>query len=247
MFTQEETTFSLAAIHCSTALLFFTFILFQCEQNTLLSSLSNGNCNEEASQPCSSEKCSLVLNCSGLTFFDYTGVSTLVELYLDCKSRSVDVFLANCTASLIKAMTYYGDLDTEKPIFFDSVPAAISIIQSNKNLSKASDHSEVWDPCVEVHASSLAAAPKRPDPGILHTFWCIYSVSLSKNDMTWQLHSHWPRLADLLFFLIFLNKQIHLVISYRHQYAFSFSLLNSKHAFISCYESILYGIISFLL
>ncbi|EDL05611.1 anion exchange transporter [Mus musculus] len=115
----------------------------KCEQNTLLSSLSNGNCNEEASQPCSSEKCSLVLNCSGLTFFDYTGVSTLVELYLDCKSRSVDVFLANCTASLIKAMTYYGDLDTEKPIFFDSVPAAISIIQSNKNLSKASDHSEV--------------------------------------------------------------------------------------------------------
>ncbi|XP_029389291.1 anion exchange transporter isoform X2 [Mus pahari] len=115
----------------------------KCEQNTLLSSLSNGNCNDVSQPCCSSEKCSLVLNCSGLTFFDYTGVSTLVELYLDCKSRSVDVFLANCTASLIKAMTYYGDLDTEKPIFFDSVPAAISIIQSNKNLSKASDHSEV--------------------------------------------------------------------------------------------------------
>lgn len=113
------------------------------EQNTLLSPLPNGSCNEEASQPCPSEKCSLVLNCSGLTFFDYTGVSTLVELYLDCKSRSVDVFLVNCTASLIKAMTYYGNLDTEKPIFFDSVPTAISIIQSNKNLSKASDYSEV--------------------------------------------------------------------------------------------------------
>lgn len=35
---------------------------------------------EEASQPCPSEKYSLVLNCSGLTFFDYTGVSTLVEV-----------------------------------------------------------------------------------------------------------------------------------------------------------------------
>ncbi|KAM7319918.1 hypothetical protein ACRRTK_021601 [Alexandromys fortis] len=115
----------------------------KCEQNTLLSPLSNGNCNEEASQPCPSEKCSLVLDCNGLTFFDYTGVSTLVELYLDCKSRGIDVFLANCTASLIKAMTYCGDLDTERPIFFDSVPAAISIIQANKNLSKASDHSEV--------------------------------------------------------------------------------------------------------
>ncbi|CAO2581165.1 Anion exchange transporter [Lemmus lemmus] len=115
----------------------------KCEQNTLLNPLSNGNCNEEASQPCPSEKCSLVLDCNGLTFFDYTGVSTLVELYLDCKSRGVDVFLANCTASLIKAMTYCGDLDSERPIFFDSVPAAISIIQSNKNLSKVSDHSEV--------------------------------------------------------------------------------------------------------
>ncbi|XP_041911901.1 anion exchange transporter isoform X3 [Arvicola amphibius] len=115
----------------------------KCEQNTLLTPLSNGNCNEEASQPCSGEKCSLVLDCNGLTFFDYTGVSTLVELYLDCKSRDVDVFLANCTASLMKAMTYCGNLDTERPIFFDSVPAAISIIQATKNLSKASDHSEV--------------------------------------------------------------------------------------------------------
>ncbi|XP_052574209.1 anion exchange transporter [Peromyscus californicus insignis] len=115
----------------------------KCEQNTLLNSLSNGNCNEDVSQPCPCEKCSLVLDCKGLTFFDYTGVSTLVELYLDCKSRGVDVFLANCTASLIKAMTYYGNLDTEKPIFFDSVSAAISTIQSNKNLSKVSDHSEV--------------------------------------------------------------------------------------------------------
>lgn len=115
----------------------------KCEQNTLLNPLSNGNCNEEASQPCPGEKCSLVLDCNGLTFFDYTGVSTLVELYLDCKSRGVDVFLANCTASLIKAMTYCGNLDTERPIFFDSVSAAISIIQANKNLSKVSDHSEV--------------------------------------------------------------------------------------------------------
>ncbi|KAL1775735.1 anion exchange transporter isoform X1 [Sigmodon hispidus] len=113
------------------------------EQNTLLNPLSNGNCSEETSQPCPCEKGSLVIDCKGLTFYDYTGVSTLVELYLDCKSRGVDVFLANCTASLMKAMTYYGDLDTEKPIFFDSVPAAISTIQLNKNLSKVSDHSEV--------------------------------------------------------------------------------------------------------
>nr|XP_054355103.1 anion exchange transporter isoform X2 [Pongo pygmaeus] len=115
----------------------------KCEQNTLLNSLSNGNCNEETSQSCPNEKCSLILDCSGFTFFDYSGVSMLVEVYMDCKGRSVDVLLAHCTASLIKAMTYYGNLDSEKPIFFESVSAAISHIHSNKNLSKLSDHSEV--------------------------------------------------------------------------------------------------------
>ncbi|KAM5280760.1 anion exchange transporter [Ctenodactylus gundi] len=115
----------------------------KCEQNTLLSSLSNGNCNEEASQPCSNQKCSFILDCSGLTFFDYSGVSMLVEVYLDCKDTNVDVSLANCTDSLIKAMEYYGNLDSEKPIFFESVSAAIHNIYSNKNLNKLSDHSEV--------------------------------------------------------------------------------------------------------
>ncbi|XP_024653498.2 anion exchange transporter isoform X2 [Macaca nemestrina] len=114
----------------------------KCEQNTLLNSLSNGNCNE-VSQSCPNEKCSLILDCSGFTFFDYSGVSMLVEVYMDCKGRSVDVLLAHCTASLIKGMTYYGNLDSEKPIFFESVSAAISHIHSNKNLSKLSDHSEV--------------------------------------------------------------------------------------------------------
>ncbi|XP_019488200.1 PREDICTED: anion exchange transporter, partial [Hipposideros armiger] len=112
------------------------------EKNTLLNSLSNDNCNE-VSQACPNEKCSLILDCSGLTFFDYSGISMLVEVYMDCKSRGVDVSLAHCTASLIKAMKYCGNLDSEKPIFFDSVSAAISNIHSNKNLSKLNDQSEV--------------------------------------------------------------------------------------------------------
>ncbi|XP_038297513.1 anion exchange transporter [Canis lupus familiaris] len=115
----------------------------KCEQNTLLNSLSNGNCNEEASQPCPSEKWFLILDCSGVTFFDYSGVSMLVEVYMDCKSRSVDVSLAHCTASLMKAVKYCGNPDSEKPISFESVSAALSNIYSNKNLSKLSDHSEV--------------------------------------------------------------------------------------------------------
>ncbi|XP_008687356.2 anion exchange transporter [Ursus maritimus] len=115
----------------------------KCEQNTLLNSLSNGNCNEEASQPCPNEKCFLILDCSGVTFFDYSGVSMLVEVYNNCRSRSVDVSLAHCAASLIKAMKYCGNPDSEKPVSFDSVSAALSNIYSNKNLSKLSDHSEV--------------------------------------------------------------------------------------------------------
>ncbi|KAK2494778.1 hypothetical protein MC885_020556 [Smutsia gigantea] len=64
-------------------------------------------------------------------------------VYMDCKSRSVDISLAHCTASLIKAMKYCGNPDLEKHIFFESVSAAISNIYRNKNLSKLSDHTEV--------------------------------------------------------------------------------------------------------
>ncbi|XP_040851096.1 anion exchange transporter [Ochotona curzoniae] len=115
----------------------------KCEQNTLLNSLSNGNCNEETLQPFPPEKCSLILDCSGLAFFDSSAVSVLVEVYMDCQTRNVDISLANCTASLTKAMEYYGNLDLEKPIFFESVSAAIRNSYSNKNLNKVSDHSEV--------------------------------------------------------------------------------------------------------
>ncbi|XP_042110435.1 anion exchange transporter isoform X4 [Ovis aries] len=112
------------------------------EQSTLVSSLS-GICNEEATQPCLNPKCSLILDCSGLTFSDYTGVSMLIEVYMDCKNKSVDVCLVHCAASLVKAMKYCGNLDSEKPIFFESVSAAISNMHLNKNLSILSDHSEI--------------------------------------------------------------------------------------------------------
>ena len=37
---------------------------------------------EEATQPCLNPKCSLILDCSGLTFSDYTGVSMLIEVFV---------------------------------------------------------------------------------------------------------------------------------------------------------------------
>ncbi|XP_044524325.1 anion exchange transporter [Gracilinanus agilis] len=115
----------------------------KCEQNTLLNSTFNGTCNGETPQPFPNEKCSVILDCTGVTFFDYTGVSTLVQAYTDCKSQNIDFFLANCTASLKKAVQYCGHLEPDKHIFFESVSAAIGAIHLNKNLSKFSDHSEV--------------------------------------------------------------------------------------------------------
>ncbi|EPY73467.1 hypothetical protein CB1_006505002 [Camelus ferus] len=56
------------------------------------------------------------------------------KVYTDSNSKSVDVSFAHCTASLIRAMKYCGNLDPEKPIFFESVPAALSSIHSNKIL-----------------------------------------------------------------------------------------------------------------
>ncbi|XP_072780919.1 anion exchange transporter isoform X2 [Taeniopygia guttata] len=115
----------------------------QCEQNTLLCSFSNGSCHGELVQPCHSERHILILDCSGLNFFDYTGVSVLLQIYMDCKNRYIDVLLAHCKGSLIKAMQYGGNLDSENPVFFESISSAIDAIQIHRNYSKFSEQSEV--------------------------------------------------------------------------------------------------------
>ncbi|KAM6101517.1 anion exchange transporter isoform 2-T3 [Theristicus caerulescens] len=115
----------------------------KCEQNTLLCSFSNGSCHGESLQSCHSERCVLILDCSGLNFFDYTGVSVLLQIYMDCKNRHIDVLLAHCKASLIKAMQYDGNLESENPVFFESVSSAIDAIPVHRNYSKFSEQSEV--------------------------------------------------------------------------------------------------------
>ncbi|XP_008944287.1 PREDICTED: anion exchange transporter-like, partial [Merops nubicus] len=104
----------------------------KCEQNTLLSSFSSGSCHGELLQSCHSERCVLILDCSGLNFFDYTGVSMLLQIYMDCKNRHIDVLLAHCKASLIKAMQYGGNLESENPIFFESISSAIDAVQIHR-------------------------------------------------------------------------------------------------------------------
>eukprot|EP00076_Gallus_gallus_P038267 XP_025003805.1 anion exchange transporter isoform X2 [Gallus gallus] len=115
----------------------------KCEQNTLLCSFSNGSCHGESLQPCQSEQRVLILDCSGLNFFDYTGVSMLLQIYMDCKNRHIEVLLACCKASLIKAMQYGGNLESENPIFFESVSSAIDASQIPRKYSKFSEQSEV--------------------------------------------------------------------------------------------------------
>uniref|UniRef100_A0A8C3PPE5 Anion exchange transporter n=1 Tax=Calidris pygmaea TaxID=425635 RepID=A0A8C3PPE5_9CHAR len=115
----------------------------KCEQNTLLCSFPNGSCHGESLQPCHSERRVLILDCSGLNFFDYTGVSVLLQIYMDCKSRHIDVLLAHCKASLAKAMQYGGNLESENPVFFESISSAIDAIRIHRNYSKFSEQSEV--------------------------------------------------------------------------------------------------------
>ncbi|XP_054241376.1 anion exchange transporter [Indicator indicator] len=115
----------------------------KCEHNTLLCSFSNGGCQGESLRSHHSEPHVLILDCSGLNLFDYTGVSVLLEVYRDCKSRHIDVLLAHCKASLIKAMQYGGNLESENPVFFESISSAIDAIQIHRNYSKFSEQSEV--------------------------------------------------------------------------------------------------------
>ncbi|KAF4798017.1 Anion exchange transporter [Turdus rufiventris] len=49
----------------------------------------------------------------------------------------------SCHASLIKAMQYGGNLDSENPVFFESISSAIDAIQIHRNYNKFSEQSEV--------------------------------------------------------------------------------------------------------
>ncbi|XP_009876366.1 PREDICTED: anion exchange transporter-like, partial [Apaloderma vittatum] len=112
----------------------------KCEQNTLLCSFSNGSCHGESLQSCHSDRRVLILDCSGLSFFDYTGVSELLQIYMDCKNRHIDVLLAHCKASLKKAMQYGGNLESENPVFFDSISSAIDAIQIHRAVNMVFPH-----------------------------------------------------------------------------------------------------------
>nr|XP_033789225.1 anion exchange transporter [Geotrypetes seraphini] len=111
------------------------------EENILLNPVSNGGEDFHSPQP-SAARGILILDCSGITFFDYTGATILVQIYMDFKRNDVDVLFIHCLSSLIRALQHSG-LKPEDPVFFDSVSAALDDISSSKACSKLSDQSEV--------------------------------------------------------------------------------------------------------
>ncbi|NWU06751.1 S26A7 protein, partial [Cephalopterus ornatus] len=122
------------------------FMMLQCLVHLGLTDFSFIKCVGESVQPCHSERRVLILDCSGLNFFDYTGVSMLLQIYMDCKNRHIEMLLAHCKGkypSLIKAMQYGGYLESENPVFFESISSAIDAIPIHRNYSKYSEQSEV--------------------------------------------------------------------------------------------------------
>ncbi|XP_029447520.1 anion exchange transporter [Rhinatrema bivittatum] len=114
------------------------------EENILLNPVSSGVFTGEHSHspPPSATRSILIFDCSGLTFFDYTGVSILVQIYMDFKNRNVDVLFVHCLSSLIKALQCSG-LKHEDPVFFDSVSVAIETLRLSKACGKLNEQSEV--------------------------------------------------------------------------------------------------------
>ncbi|OXB75871.1 UNVERIFIED_CONTAM: hypothetical protein H355_016626 [Colinus virginianus] len=145
----------------------------KCEQNILLCSFSNGSCHDsfldlplvikiffsikhagESVQPCQSERRILILDCSGINFFDYTGVSMLLQVL-----RSYVCFV---TASLIKAMQYGGNLESENPVFFESISSAVDASQIHRSYFRfIADLTLVLPP---LHTSPACLMSSIPNP-----------------------------------------------------------------------------------
>ncbi|KAM4705396.1 anion exchange transporter [Rhinophrynus dorsalis] len=110
-------------------------------------SMSNGDCNGDASltQPLRDETSTLILDCRGITFFDYTGVTILIQIFMELKGNSTDVLLACCNGPLVKALKYSG-IGSKQQVFFDSVKSALTAIQfksDNGSNLEAIDSSDV--------------------------------------------------------------------------------------------------------
>ncbi|XP_063780161.1 anion exchange transporter [Pseudophryne corroboree] len=100
-----------------------------CKLNTgpLLIPMSAGD-SGGLSQGLKNDRMTVILNCSGITFFDFTGINTLTQIVLDLREHGSDVIFSGCSASLVKAL-HYCDPGAKHQHFFTDVKSALDAMK----------------------------------------------------------------------------------------------------------------------
>ncbi|KAM4689152.1 anion exchange transporter [Discoglossus pictus] len=104
--------------------------LYKNNNHVLLRKISDADYNGDASDslPLRNKSKTLIVDCSRVTFFDYTGIKILIKICLELKNCGTKVLLASCHVSLVQALQYC-EFGTEHHYFFESVHSALSAIQ----------------------------------------------------------------------------------------------------------------------
>ncbi|XP_072007618.1 anion exchange transporter isoform X1 [Engystomops pustulosus] len=70
----------------------------------------------------SSSSMTLIMDCSGLPFLDYTGVITLLQISQDLREYDIEVLFSGCSVSLVKALMFCGsDNGPKQENFFNTI------------------------------------------------------------------------------------------------------------------------------
>ncbi|XP_068093727.1 anion exchange transporter isoform X2 [Hyperolius riggenbachi] len=71
-------------------------------------------------------KMTIILDCEGISFYDFTGVSVLAQTCCDLTSQGTDVIFTGCSEALKKSLQYCGMKELQ---FFNSVKSALESIK----------------------------------------------------------------------------------------------------------------------
>ncbi|KAM8966847.1 anion exchange transporter [Pelodytes ibericus] len=108
--------------------------LYKSKSKSLLSPLTNGAYTGKliSIKPLRDESSAIILDCSGITFFDSTGVATLGQVCLELHNHGTEVLLASCNVSLVKALQYNAS-EIKHPLLFESVKSARISLQFKRS------------------------------------------------------------------------------------------------------------------
>ncbi|XP_069813472.1 anion exchange transporter isoform X2 [Dendropsophus ebraccatus] len=85
----------------------------------------------------------LILDCSGIPFLDFTGVITLTQISQNLRESNTDVLFSGCSASLVKALMYCGsDCGLKREHFFSTVRAALDALKCTGSSVEVLDATE---------------------------------------------------------------------------------------------------------